>query len=55
MSRTTDDRRLVYLDTQDFTKLFIEELGWERPKAKPKAITVDDVTYNVNQIGRAHV
>lgn len=50
MSRTTDDRRLGYLDTQDFTKLFIEELGWERPKAKPKAITVDDVTCNVNPV-----
>ena len=50
MPNTRDERRLAYLDSQDFTGLFIEELGWDRAAAKPQEISVDDRTFTLKPV-----
>lgn len=50
MSRVEDARRLALLDADDFTGLFVEELGWERPKAKTQTVIVDDSALILNPV-----
>ena len=40
-----------YVDTGDFTGLFVEELGWNRPSRNPRnvTITVDDTSYTLTE------
>lgn len=45
MTVAIDDRRLSLIDDSAFTELFVEELGWERPKAKAQVVQVDDGSY----------
>lgn len=47
---TEDDRRLRYLDDGKFTDLFVEELGWELPRAKSQTVVLDDISYTLNPI-----
>jgi len=34
----------------DFKRLFLEELGWNRPDLPPQQVTVDDETYSLTQV-----
>jgi len=45
-----DAKRLALLDSAEFTTLFVEELGWERPKGKPQDVNVDDEIFRLDPV-----
>ena len=47
MSKGDDDRRIALMDAGRFTDLFVEELGWEHPKARERAIEVDGHSFSL--------
>lgn len=44
---TTD--LLTLINTADFTRLFINKLGWNQPTRDPLTVSVDDVTYTLTE------
>lgn len=45
---------MTYVDRADFKNLFIEELGWDQPTAKPLTVEMDDSSFNVIPIAGFH-
>lgn len=41
---------MSYVDTADFKNLFIEELGWDQPTAKPLTVELEDSAYQVTPV-----
>jgi hypothetical protein len=47
---TRDERRLEYLDQQEFKNLFIRELKWNQPSFKSQVVTVDGAEYRMDPV-----
>lgn len=45
---------MSYVDSADFKTLFIEELGWDQPTAKPLTVEVDDTSFVVTPVAGFH-
>ena len=41
---------MSYVDTSDFKTLFIEELGWDQPTARPISVVLEESTFSVTPI-----
>ncbi len=48
------DQMLALLDQGDFRTLFIEHLGWSKPKGGHLNIPIDDTTYDLEPIAEYH-
>ena len=46
----TESTRMALVNAGEFKKLFIEELGWDRPDVAPLKVNVDDQTYTLEQV-----
>ncbi|XAS69848.1 DNA methyltransferase (plasmid) [Micrococcaceae bacterium Sec5.7] len=45
---------MSYVDRADFKNLFIEELGWDQPTAKPLIVEMDDDSFHVTPVAGYH-
>ncbi|WP_336715562.1 DNA methyltransferase [Arthrobacter sp. USHLN218] len=45
---------MSYVDKADFKNLFIEELGWDQPTAKPLTVEMDDSSFHVTPVAGFH-
>lgn len=45
---------MSYVDRADFKNLFIEELGWDQPTAKPLIVEMDDDSFHVTPVAGFH-
>ncbi|MGX5716800.1 type IIL restriction-modification enzyme MmeI [Arthrobacter sp. MAHUQ-56] len=45
---------MSYVDRADFKNLFIEELGWDQPTAKPLSVDMDDSSFHVTPVAGFH-
>lgn len=46
----TTSARMALVNAGEFKKLFLEELGWDRPDLAPLTVDVDEQTYTLEQV-----